>query len=230
MWAENPSTCQPAWPSSRLINPQRTRWSRCPRMRPWKAPCPQKRSLSSLSPWKMLYWKELRPTRRQPSHWHPATCILPFLPTVKAPRPHRPHHFRIGRHPGRRRAGSSWSRPHSPALLFPHNPLEVTWGITLTETLLFRTVFLFYLAQSHRYSPTLDLFIRCREEAKIRGKFVPPWLYLLIRPARRDSFSSDNPSTQIQIRVGGDGVWRWENKAALRFNKDLIKIYRLGMF
>lgn len=171
-------------------------------MRPWKAPCHQKRCLSSLSPWKTLYWKELRPTRRRPSRRRPATSVLPFPPTVKARHPHRPHHFRIGRHPGRRLAGSSSSRPHPPALLFPRNPLEVTWGITLTET---PSLYSFWLDVTD-IPLTLDLFIRCREDAKIRGKFAHPWLHLLIRPARRDSFNGDNPSAQIQIRVGGDGV------------------------
>lgn len=67
-------------------------------------------------------------------------------------------------------------------------------------------LFLMLLAQSCTNHLTPDLFVRCCEDAKIRGGIAHQWPYLLIRPAHRFSFNSDNPSTQTQIRVRGDGV------------------------
>lgn len=97
---ENPSTRHPSPLSSGLLHLQRTPRSRCPRMKPQRAPCHQRRSLSSLSLWKTPSRKEVRPTR-----WPPAASSL--LRTVRAPHAHPPRWFQIGRHPGRRPARSS---------------------------------------------------------------------------------------------------------------------------
>lgn len=74
--------------------------------------------------------------------------------------------------------------------------------------LFFSTLLLFLLlAQSCTNRLTRVLFVRCWEDAKIRGGTAHQWPYLLIRPAHPFSFNSDNPSTRTQIRVRGDGVW-----------------------
>lgn len=97
---ENFSTCHLSPLSSGLLHLQRTPWSSCPRMKPQRAPCHQRRSLSSLSLWKTPSWIEVCPTR-----WPPAASSL--LRTVTSPHAHPPCWFQIGRHPGRRPARSS---------------------------------------------------------------------------------------------------------------------------
>lgn len=67
---------------------QRTPWSSCPRMKPQRAPCHQRRSLSSLSLWKTAFQNELHPTGCRRGRWCPAASGL--LWTGTAPREHRP--------------------------------------------------------------------------------------------------------------------------------------------
>lgn len=113
------------------------------------------------------------------------------------------------------------SRASSPPIPDWPSPWQTSGGEQLESTTLPSTsvspqpsggedyfYFLPFPAQSRTYFLTVDLFVRCCEDAKIRGQFAHPWPHLLIRAARHDIFNGDNPSSQIQIRVGGDGVRR----------------------